>query len=279
MLSVERATGRVQLTLVWNTPPQGAHAHGDRCLQRLVDELVTTPLPTPQPPSQKKHQPPSSSTGSGAGAGSGAAGGQLFHSIFVNNNPSSRHNNAIAGRGADAWRRLHGPDNVLEHLDTDLPVARRPRLHFPPMVFRQANIDAFARIVRAVREWVRDFSTTHAPTATAKAGAAWVRCVELYGGVGTIGLNCHDLFASLRCSDENPYNLVCFGKAVASAHLTLADGNQPPAAAAAAAGADGGCVCAYESAGAAAVAARGGLHGSDVVIVDPPRKVPLNPSI
>ena len=37
-----------------------------------------------------------------------------------------------------------------------------------------------------------------------------LRCTELYGGVGTIGLNCLDLFSSLNCSDENPYNKLCF---------------------------------------------------------------------
>ena len=104
------------------------------------------------------------------------------------------------------------------------------------------------------------------PAGPAKA-AAGVRCVELYGGVGTIGLNCHDLLSSLRCSDENPYNQACFAQAAASVHLAVADGAGPGPGPAV------GCACAYESAGAAAVAARGGLQGCDVVIVDPPRKV------
>ena len=41
--------------------------------------------------------------------------------------------------------------------------------------------------------------------------------MELYGGVGTIGLNllidCG--IKKYQCSDENPYNVACFEKAVA----------------------------------------------------------------
>ena len=36
-------------------------------------------------------------------------------------------------------------------------------------------------------------------------------CLELYGGVGTIGLNLVDFFDSLDSSDENPFNELCFG--------------------------------------------------------------------
>lgn len=35
-------------------------------------------------------------------------------------------------------------------------------------------------------------------------------CLELYGGVGTIGLNLVDLFDSIESSDENPFNEKCY---------------------------------------------------------------------
>ena len=35
-------------------------------------------------------------------------------------------------------------------------------------------------------------------------------CLELYGGVGTIGLNLIDIVSSLTSSDENPNNVACF---------------------------------------------------------------------
>jgi hypothetical protein len=75
-----------------------------------------------------------------------------------------------------------------------------PTLRFPPTVFRQANIDGFARIIGSVR-----------PFLPPKA-----RVVELYGGVGTIGLHLVDSVEYLVCSDENPHNLRCFQASVAA---------------------------------------------------------------
>ena len=96
--------------------------------------------------------------------------------------------------------------------------------------------------------------------------------VELYGGVGTIGLNLIDLAASLDCSDENPYNIACFNKA----KHTLSSLQQS--------------TLNYRTSGAAEVARKGYLNRifrqfnniennvgktggpPDIVIVDPPRK-------
>ena len=70
-------------------------------------------------------------------------------------------------------------------------------LHFPPNVFRQANLDAFAGIVGRIRDRIaRDIIGKNDD----------VSCVELYGGVGTIGLHLSDIVSSLICSDENPNN-------------------------------------------------------------------------
>ena len=70
----------------------------------------------------------------------------------------------------------------------------KPTLYFPPFVFRQANLDAFENIVRVIRKYLSPDKSV----------------VELYGGVGTIGLNILDLVKDLSCSDENPHNKKCF---------------------------------------------------------------------
>jgi len=114
-----------------------------------------------------------------------------------------------------------------------------PILYFPPTVFRQANIDSFSNIIRVIREWV-------------VIGGI---CVELYGGVGTIGLHCLDLVSSLSCSDENPFNKVCFERSLLSLPDTLR------------------FKAAYRSLSASAVALQGGLRSCDTIIVDPPRQV------
>ncbi len=85
-------------------------------------------------------------------------------------------------------------------------------MHFPPNVFRQANLNAFAGIVRRIRERIsRDFGDS---------GDDDVACVELYSGVGTIGLHMSDLVldlvSSLVCSDKNPNNGRCFADYVRS---------------------------------------------------------------
>lgn len=90
------------------------------------------------------------------------------------------------------WSREE-PIRLHDHI---LKLIPSPSLCFPPNVFRQANIASFAAIIRKIRRFL-----------PAKA-----RCIELYGGVGTIGLNCLDLVSELQCSDENPYNAICFNK-------------------------------------------------------------------
>ncbi len=81
------------------------------------------------------------------------------------------------------------------------------------------------------------------------------KCVELYGGVGTIGLHLLDIFGTLVCSDENPHNLACFDKAVAS----LPKAYRKRAT--------------YCQKSAEGMVAAGHISPDvDVVIVDPPRK-------
>eukprot|EP00808_Paulinella_micropora_P008247 g51309.t1 len=207
--TVERATGKVQLTLVWNA--QTSEVVGPQ-LQRLVQALCS---------SEKT----------------------LWHSIWQHFHPASRHDNAIYGREGD-WvcsfpigpHKAEAQVGTVERIDTGMPLSPSPPLYFPPFVFRQANLDAFAKIVREVRKWVRG------------------RVVELYAGVGTIGLHLADLVESLSCSDENPHNEACFKLSLQAL---------PP---------DLRAKLTYTTSPAGAMADRGVLRDADVVVVDPPRK-------
>jgi len=87
------------------------------------------------------------------------------------------------------------------------PIPYKIPLHFAPNVFRQANIDAFTDIISCIRNRVHAF-------AKEMVDDSKPNCLELYGGVGTIGLHVSDLVSKLISSDENPYNLSCFQKTV-----------------------------------------------------------------
>jgi len=122
----------------------------------------------------------------------------LFHSIWVHYNAASKHNNSITGRGGgDTWALKYGTELLEEVLKTGIELAK-PKLHvklcYPPNVFRQANLAGFTKIIQTVRKYIDKNCTL----------------IELYGGVGTIGLNLVDLVSELQCSDENPYNKKCF---------------------------------------------------------------------
>jgi tRNA/tmRNA/rRNA uracil-C5-methylase (TrmA/RlmC/RlmD family) len=119
-------------------------------------------------------------------------------------------------------------------------------LHFPPQVFRQANIDAFSAIIVKIRSWI-----------TKRIVAK--RCLELYGGVGTIGLHLVDLVSdSIVSSDENPHNKGCFENSLAQIQII---------------GAFNKCkTIRYESKNASAMVHGEELRNADLVVVDPPRK-------
>ena len=118
-------------------------------------------------------------------------------------------------------------------------------------MFRQANLTAFADIVDAIRSHIL----------SSNPQKRRLRCLELYGGVGTIGLHLADLCHSLVCSDENPYNKSCFEASAATLkqQLQQQNGNDVPS-------------IRYEPKSAAQMVASGALQETDLVIVDPPRK-------
>jgi hypothetical protein len=211
ILVVARESQKVQLSLVWNSLPpaeKGSNSNGEDekssvMLQSFISGLLAC---------DAAHV-----AGSSSSSAPGSPEHPLLHSIWVNYNPSSRYCNAITGREPDSWRLLYGKQYCQEIVSTDMK--RPPRLMFPPFVFRQANICAFTNIIQNIRNWVR----TTIPSAKNDTLAVLskkrkvvseaqqdIRCVELYAGVGTIGLNCLDLLSDLRCSDANPHNLACF---------------------------------------------------------------------
>ena len=262
LLTLARQSNKVQLSLVWNTEPAG-HSSSEAVLARFINALLSE----------------------NAGATCATTlpeSSDLFHSVWVNYNPSSRYNNAITGRGEQAWKLMFGERYAREIVATNMNSP--PQLMFPPFVFRQANICAFTNIICNIRNWIQDMvdkkypvsdksiSDTHEQVAAEKSSkkrkaalllqsnnddgkVRGVKCVELYAGVGTIGLNCLDLLSELNCSDENPHNLACFE----AARLSMSPESIQDRAS-------------YRSEPAGAVAASGGLRGFELILVDPPRK-------
>ena len=121
-----------------------------------------------------------------------------FLSIWMHKHSGNKHDNAVFCRDPDAWIRLHGKKFMRQR--PIVAVEPKSQLYFSPQVFRQANATAFEAIVASIRKLVPKESSV----------------LELYGGVGTIGLSLIDLVSSLVCSDENPYNDACFKRALKS---------------------------------------------------------------
>ena len=159
-------------------------------------------------------------------------------------NKTSKHTNSITSRENNSWFILHGNPTPIEETINNVKnipgdaSSEIPVLYFPHTVFRQANLDGFANIVKEIRRWVPLKGS----------------CIELYAGVGTIGLNLVDLVESISCSDENPNNSACFHHSLAGLSRSLQLRAQ------------------YASESAAVVATSTGLRHCDYVIVDPPRK-------
>ncbi|KAL9186539.1 hypothetical protein ACHAXT_005777 [Thalassiosira profunda] len=180
------------------------------------------------------------------GSGKGKRPKLKLHSLWVNYNESWRHSNAIFAFDPTCWRHVCGPRAITEHLTLQRPPGFRIPLTFPPNVFRQANLDAFTNIVGRIRERVIKL----------REEIGDVACVELYGGVGTIGLHLADAVSSLVSSDENPNNADCFRESVRA----LPNNLQPR-------------LSYVQKNAAAMVATEPALfRKSQALIVDPPRK-------
>lgn len=247
LISVERSSGKVQLTLIWNA------SRSNKPANQLLDTLIQDML---------------SSTRIENYCGPEDRASNLFHSIWINHYPANKHCNAIMGREADDWIIRFGPEELLEKVLTDMVIS--PILYFPPFVFRQANIDGFTSIIQDIREHVRIFAHTPFPIITngnlepSSSQLQPIYCLELYGGVGTIGLNCLDYLKKLSCCDENPNNEKCFYKSVnklLSSKLQVGSSATFPTP-----------ICCYATYGSGTVCTNLNISNFDLIIVDPPRK-------
>ena len=96
-------------------------------------------------------------------------------------------------------------------------------------------------------------------------------CLELYGGVGTIGLNLVDYFDSLDSSDENPFNEACFHAAADKIQI-LGDTNDEKAITSLDPSKRSKITYTSKSASEIVVEQYESLRKARVVVVDPPRK-------
>ena len=234
-VNIETSTGRVSLVLVWNAAGPSNVSN----LESFVQDLVAA-----------EERAEEGKGGGKGGEKGGEKGGRRrriqWHSIWCHYHLASRHNNQIYGREGSVWECVHGEEEPIAEV---LPVRGRsmvppPSLRLPPNVFRQANLRGFANIVQEIRNrWMRP------------NGQKCGHCLELYGGVGTIGLNLLDLVGSLRCSDANPFNEACFLRTCRDLHPSMSSKAE------------------YVTKDATTMALDGELRRNvDVLIVDPPRK-------
>ena len=203
-INVERSTKRVQLTLVWNSSPFDIHVvkndeskdsefntnendNGKEQLQLLIKALAD----------QKDKL--------------------NIHSLWIHFNAQWKHADNIFDFGTSRtcrqlWKHVFGPKEIVEILNMEKVLSTNDvKLHFTPNVFRQANVDAFTEIIIAIREYLSKYNDQQRSLSTS---TPLPNCLELYGGVGTIGLHLNDLFSTLLSSDENPFNVECFTKSL-----------------------------------------------------------------
>lgn len=251
-INVERSTEKIQMTLVWNSHPYESHdehkqnkkrnkkkqyigddsnsdntLEGKQDLKQLIDKIK-----------QEKRL-------------------LNLHSLWVHFNAQWKHASSIIDIGSnDLWKKYMGSDFINESLDLSggyhpYPPKGEIKLCFLPNVFRQANLDAFAKIVITIRNYLMNYNQNRGVAQKPKA-------LELYGGVGTIALNICDLFTSLISSDENTNNVVCFNQSLS--HLKIKQDNSEH--------------CSYIPKDATTLLKEFNLNEgrSDVIIVDPPRK-------
>jgi tRNA/tmRNA/rRNA uracil-C5-methylase (TrmA/RlmC/RlmD family) len=242
-INVERSTGKVQMTIIWNSSPyidNDIETPGKKDLETLTGALLEEKCDI------------------------------QFHSLWVHHNAQWKHADNMFDFGSDAtedkkrslWKLIHGPREIVDILDLSQNCKlRQPcdiELHFPPNTFRQANIDAFTNIIATIRSYIATYNE-HRQNKEKGSKNVLPSCAELYGGVGTIGLNICDLTRSFISSDENPYNKSSFIKSVGKMPSSL------------------GKKCRYVSKNATAMIQEEDVFSkendcSEIIIVDPPRK-------
>ena len=283
-LSIERHTSRIQLVVVWNSlPPPSNYCYrinnnSDDSDENDVDVGHTVLTQFLKALLQIKTR---TATNNDAPL--------QWHSIWIHYNNAWKHANAIFTHDG-AWKLLYhhleevataatltedlvGPNGgITEYLvapndgdATEPTMHQLPHvpLHFPPQVFRQGNITAFTKIVQSIRNIIihQFYPNVLQNSNDITQLKNRPSCLELYGGVGTIGLHIADLCSNFICSDENPYNVQCFNASVKAIMASRKSKTGPSIR--------------YESASAAAMVLDRMEHinnAIDIIIVDPPRK-------
>eukprot|EP00607_Mallomonas_marina_P006455 CAMPEP_0182430272 /NCGR_PEP_ID=MMETSP1167-20130531/38994_1 /TAXON_ID=2988 /ORGANISM="Mallomonas Sp, Strain CCMP3275" /LENGTH=488 /DNA_ID=CAMNT_0024615183 /DNA_START=99 /DNA_END=1565 /DNA_ORIENTATION=+ len=157
---------------------------------------------------------------------------QLWHSITINFH--TENTNVIFNYHPRSWKILWGPPALKEKIG-------RATFFFRPQVFRQANLDAFEKLVLPAVE---------------RAVLEKERVSELYAGLGVIGLNVVHKSTEVLCSDRDSTRGgdEMFDKGAD----TLPESDRERVY--------------YEPLSAAEAVEQGQLEGAGVLIVDPPRK-------
>jgi 23S rRNA (uracil1939-C5)-methyltransferase len=105
-----------------------------------------------------------------------------FHSIWLNFQP--QQTNRIFG---EHWILCEGEPYLWEHLGT-------AKCAFHPACFIQAHLSLFEQVLTRVRDW----SDLNA------------KVIELYAGIGVIGLNLTPQSQEVICVEINPFSSQCF---------------------------------------------------------------------
>ncbi len=255
-ISVERSTGKVQMTLVWNSRPYTESSSVDDDGKQALDALCKVLIATGGGNSGRKRRRGRESKqqlDDDESNGNHSQDKFELHSLYVHYNSNWKHSNSIFSieSGDESWDHQYGPSCITETLNLK-ENGLKITLHFPPNVFRQANLDAFTNVVGRIRDRISKF--TKERKERGNEDAALPAIVELYGGVGTIGLHVADLSSSLVSSDENPFNEACFNESASELPAHIAQH------------------VSYKSKNATSMAQSGELERADVLIVDPPRK-------
>jgi len=240
-LQVERTTGKVCLSLIWNAE---SLKETQPALSRLVKQL-------------NQLDP------------------DLWHSMWVNCN-DGMGNNVIA-RNPNRWHRISGPEFLRE----PLPVGDKGWLFFTPLTFRQGNMDGFDILANAVARIVPDGSkvcelyagvgllglTALAYNAENGSGLKWLRCSDenpsnsrcFQRSVDSLPLEWVGKGSDNRKKKEEELTIAELMQRMESGETIQTE--EPV-----------GDTAKYMVASAAKALTSGQALGADVIIVDPPRK-------
>jgi len=136
-INVERSTGAVQMTLIWNAAgprnngEDGTGGNSSNCsnndeaavllkklTQALIAEGTASSPPKTKKDKKKRHKNKGNTTSKTATA---PAAVFLLHSLWVHYNSAWKHDNAIISRTGE-WEKMYGPDTLTEYLQQQEPL-------------------------------------------------------------------------------------------------------------------------------------------------------------